>query len=75
MSAAILSMIQKLLTDLEKGSLKQLYLRSEDGVIIANKITNSNFVIIFSRDGSNLGLLMRKADELSTQLSTNSLLK
>ena len=75
MSAAILSMCEKLLSDLDKGTLKQLYLRSTEGVIIGNKITNSNFVIIFSKDGSNLGLLMRTVDELSTELSTKSLLK
>lgn len=75
MSAAILSMSEKFLTDLEKGSLKQLYLRSTDGVIIGNKITNSNFVIIFSKDGSNLGLLMRTVEELSNELSTKPLLK
>ena len=75
MSAAILSMSEKFLTDLDKGSLKQLYLKSTDGVVIGNKITNSNFVIIFSKAGSNLGLLMRTVDELSSDLSTKSLLK
>lgn len=75
MSAAILSMSQKFLTDLDKGSLKQLYLKSEGGVVIGNKISNSNFVIIFSKEGSNLGLLLRNVEELSTELSQNSLLK
>lgn len=75
MSAAILSMSEKFLTDLDKGSLKQLFLKSTEGVVIANKITNSNFLIIFSKDGSNLGLLMRTTEELSNELSTKSLLK
>lgn len=75
MSAAILSMSEKFLVDLEKGSLKQLYLKSSDGVIVGNKISGSNFVIAFSREGSNLGLLMHSTDELSAELSKNSLLK
>ena len=75
MSAAILSMSEKFLADLDKGSLKQLFLRTADGVVIGNKISGSNFVVAFSKDGSNLGLLMRTTDELSTELSKNSLLK
>lgn len=75
MSAAILSMSEKFLIDLEKGSLKQLYLKSSDGVVVGNKISGSNFVIAFSKEGSNLGLLMHSTDELSVELSKNSLLK
>lgn len=41
MSAAILSMSEKFLIDLEKGSLKQLYLKSAEGVIVGNKISGS----------------------------------
>ncbi|CAC9972355.1 hypothetical protein FLAPXU55_00031 [Flavobacterium panici] len=75
MSAGILSMSEKFLIDLEKGSLKQLYLKSSDGVVVGNKISGSNFVIAFSREGSNLGILMHSTDELSVELSKNSLLK
>ncbi|MEO6178086.1 MAG: roadblock/LC7 domain-containing protein [Flavobacterium circumlabens] len=75
MSAAILSMSEKFLADLDKGSLKQLFLKTADGVVIGNKISGSNFVVAFSKDGSNLGLLMRTTEELSTELSKNSLLK
>ncbi|RUT69824.1 roadblock/LC7 domain-containing protein [Flavobacterium cupreum] len=75
MSAAILSMSEKFLSDLDKGSLKQLFLKTTEGVVIGNKISGSHFVVAFSKDGSNLGLLMRTTDELSTELSKNSLLK
>jgi predicted regulator of Ras-like GTPase activity (Roadblock/LC7/MglB family) len=75
MSAAILSMSEKFLSDLDKGSLKQLFLKTAEGVVIGNKISGSNFVVAFSKDGSNLGLLMRTTDELSNELSKNSLLK
>ncbi|KRD11658.1 dynein regulation protein LC7 [Flavobacterium sp. Root901] len=75
MSAGILSMSEKFLIDLEKGSLKQLYLKSSDGVVVGNKISGSNFVIAFSKEGSNLGILMHSTDELSVELSKNSLLK
>jgi len=75
MSAAILSMSEKFLIDLEKGSLKQLYLKSSEGVIVGNKISGSNFIVAFSKEGSNLALLMRSTEEVSSELSKNSLLK
>ncbi|WP_456313498.1 roadblock/LC7 domain-containing protein [Pseudomonas shirazensis] len=75
MSAAILSMSEKFVSDLEKGSLKQLFLKTTEGIVIGNKINSSNFVIAFTKDGTNLGLLMRNTDELSAELSKNSLLK
>jgi predicted regulator of Ras-like GTPase activity (Roadblock/LC7/MglB family) len=75
MSAAILSMSEKFLVDLDKGALKQLFLKTTDGVVIGNKINSTNYVITFSKDGSNLALLMRSTEELATDLSKNSLLK
>jgi predicted regulator of Ras-like GTPase activity (Roadblock/LC7/MglB family) len=75
MSAAILSMSEKLLIDLDKGALKQLFLKTSEGVFIGNKISGTNFIIAFSKDGSNLGLLMRSTDEVALELSKNSLLK
>ncbi|MWB93526.1 roadblock/LC7 domain-containing protein [Flavobacterium sp. GA093] len=75
MTAAILSMSEKLLDDLDKGILKQLFLKTTDGVIIGNKISKSNFLIIFSNDGSNLGLFMRTTEELANELSKKPLLQ
>lgn len=75
MSAAILSMSEKFLIDLDKGLLKQLFLKTSEGVVIGNKISGSNFIIAFSKDGSNLGLLMRSTEEAAIELSKNSLLK
>lgn len=75
MSAAILSMSEKFLIDLDKGALKQLFLKTSEGVVIGNKISGTNFILAFSKDGSNLGLLMRSTDEVATELSKNSLLK
>ncbi|WP_264553145.1 roadblock/LC7 domain-containing protein [Flavobacterium sp. N2038] len=75
MSAAILSMSEKFLIDLDKGALKQLFLKTSEGVVIGNKISGTNFVIAFTKEGSNLALLMRSTEELSAELSKNSLLK
>jgi predicted regulator of Ras-like GTPase activity (Roadblock/LC7/MglB family) len=75
MSAAILSMSEKFLLDLDKGALKQLFLKTSEGVVIGNKISGTNFLVAFSKDGSNLGLLMRSTDEVATELSKNTLLK
>jgi predicted regulator of Ras-like GTPase activity (Roadblock/LC7/MglB family) len=75
MSAAILSMSEKFVADLEKGVLKQLYLKTSDGVVVGNKISGSNFIVAFSKEGSNLALLMRSLEEVSAELSKNSLLK
>lgn len=75
MSDAILSMSDKFLTDLDKGLLKQLYLKTTNGVVVMNKINNTHSIIVFSNDGSNLGLFLRNIDELATQLNKITLLK
>mgnify|MGYP003608277345 CR=1 FL=1 len=75
MSAAILSMCDKFLSDLEKGVLKQLFLKTSEGIVIGNRIGNSNFIIIFSDGGSNLGLLMKTTEELAGELSKKTFLK
>ncbi|MBP4138188.1 MULTISPECIES: roadblock/LC7 domain-containing protein [Flavobacterium] len=75
MSAAILSMCEKFLSDLEKGSLKQLYLKTTEGIVIGNKINTSNFIVVFSESSSNIGLLMHNTEELASELGKNPLLK
>ncbi|RZJ56211.1 MAG: roadblock/LC7 domain-containing protein [Flavobacterium sp.] len=75
MSSAILSMSEKFLVDLEKGALKQLYLKTAEGIVVGNKISGTNFIVAFSREGSNLALIMRSLEEVSAELSKNSLLK
>lgn len=75
MSAAIVSMSEKFFSDLQKGKLKQLFLKSADCVVIGNKISENNFFIAFSAEGTNLGLLLRSADEAASELGKNALLQ
>lgn len=75
MSAAIASMSEKFLEDLTKSPLKQIYLKSGNGLVIGNKINSSKFLFGFAPDGSNLALLMRLSDETAGELAGISLLK
>lgn len=74
MSAAIVSMCEKFVSDLEKGSLKQMYLKTTDGIVIGNKINNSKFIVVFADGPSNVGLLMHTTEELASELGKKPLL-
>lgn len=75
MSAAIISMCVKFLEDFNQGALQQFYIKAENGIVIANQINNSNFIVVFAPTGGNLALLMRSADEVAAEFSTNKLIK
>lgn len=68
MSAAILSMINKFLDDLENGSMKQIFIKTTDSLVVFNKIDENNTLIVFSKDGKNLGLFLHSLDELVLNL-------
>ena len=68
MSNAILSMCDKFLEDVEKGSLKQVFLKTTTNIIVFNKITDTLALVVFSRLGTNLGLFLHKVEELAADL-------
>ncbi len=75
MSNAIVSMSEKFLVDLDNGILKQLFLKTNEGVIIGNKVSKFNYVFVFTNDASNLGLLMHSVEDLANELSKTPILK
>ncbi len=68
MSTAILSMCSKYLEDLESGTVKQIYIKTTDSLIVFNKIDENNTMIVFSKDGKNLGLFLRNVEETANKL-------
>jgi predicted regulator of Ras-like GTPase activity (Roadblock/LC7/MglB family) len=68
MSGAIIAMCDKFLDDLEKGLLKQMYLKTTIGIIVINKININNSVIVYSKNAGNLGLYLHNVEELASKL-------
>ena len=68
MSAAIISMINKFLDDLESGSMKQIFIKTTDSLVVFNKIDQNNNLIVFSKDAKNLGLFLHSVEELALNL-------
>lgn len=68
MSDAIVSMTEKFLEDLEKGTLKQLYMKTSEGFFVFTKIDEENLVLVFKKSGSNLGMFLHQIDALALKL-------
>ena len=48
--------------DLNNGDLKQIMIKNNDGIVVANKDQDDNCVALLSKDISKMGLLLRKMD-------------
>jgi predicted regulator of Ras-like GTPase activity (Roadblock/LC7/MglB family) len=68
MSDAIVSMTEKFLDDLERGVLKQLYMKTSEGYVVFTKIDDENIVLVFKKSGSNLGMFLHQIDALAIKL-------
>jgi predicted regulator of Ras-like GTPase activity (Roadblock/LC7/MglB family) len=62
MMGMILKMSLEMSEDLNNGDLKQLMIKNDDGIVVANKDHNGNCVALLSKDLSKMGLLLRKLD-------------
>lgn len=69
MSSAILSMCDKFLNDLEKDSLKQMIVKTNNATIIFAKINESKALVVFGKSGINLGIFLRQAELLAKKLN------
>lgn len=69
MSSAILSMCDKYLEDLEKDSLKQLMIKTTDGIIIFAKINDGKVLILNAKSGGNLGMFLHQSELLAKKLN------
>ncbi|MEO8240059.1 MAG: roadblock/LC7 domain-containing protein [Flavobacterium sp.] len=64
MIGMILKMSLEMSEDLNNGDLKQLMIKNNDGIVVANKDHNDNCVALLSKDLSKMGLLLRKLDTI-----------
>ncbi|SNR31145.1 roadblock/LC7 domain-containing protein [Flavobacterium sp. ov086] len=62
MIGMILKMCLEMSEDLNNGELKQVMIKNNDGIVVANKDQNDNCVALLSNDISKMGLLLRKID-------------
>ena len=69
MSSSILSMLDKFLEDLEKDSLKQMIVKTNDSTIIFAKINESKVFVVFGKSGINLGIFLHQTELLAKKLN------
>lgn len=71
MSAAMLSLGERIANELSRGSLDQVYIKGEGGFVILRSIGQEAVMTVLARDQATLGLLfleMRRASEDLAQL-------
>jgi len=62
MIGMILKMCLEMSEDVNNGDLKQVMIKNNDGIVVANKDQDDNCVALLSKDISKMGLLLRKMD-------------
>ena len=69
MSAAMLSLGERIATELSRGALDQVYIHGEDGYVILSAIGTEAVLTALAREKAKLGLVFlemrRAADDLS----------
>ncbi|MFQ5942019.1 MAG: roadblock/LC7 domain-containing protein [Anaerolineales bacterium] len=72
MSAAMLSLGERIATELGRGKLDQVYIRGQSGYVILMSIAREAVLTVLARDQAKLGLLFldmrRAAEDLSKLL-------
>ncbi len=71
MSAAMLSLGERIAGELGRGALEQVYIRGNDGFVILTAVGQEAVLTALARDGAKLGLIfleMRRAAEALTRL-------
>ena len=68
MSSAIISMCNKYLEDLEKDSLKQMIIKTNDSILIFAKIDDEKVVVVAAKTGINLGMILHQSELLAKKL-------
>ncbi|MFH6993260.1 hypothetical protein [Flavobacterium sp. FlaQc-48] len=64
MIGMILKMCLEMSEDVNNGDLRQVMIKNNDGIVVANKDQNDNCVALISKDISKMGLLLRKMDTI-----------
>lgn len=66
MSAAMLSLGERIATELGRGSLDQVYIRGKNGFVVLMSVGEEAVLTVLAREGAKLGLLfldMRRSTE------------
>ncbi|MGD8822026.1 MAG: roadblock/LC7 domain-containing protein [Anaerolineales bacterium] len=66
MSAAMLSLGERIANELGRGSLDQVYIRGKNGFVVLMSVGDEAVLTVLARDGAKLGLLfldMRRSTE------------
>ncbi|MEO8534894.1 MAG: roadblock/LC7 domain-containing protein [Flavobacterium sp.] len=64
MIGMILKMSSEMSEDIKNGDLKQLMIKNENGIVVANRDSDDTCVALLSKDISKMGLLLRKMDTI-----------
>ncbi|TPG38724.1 hypothetical protein [Flavobacterium pectinovorum] len=64
MIGMILKMCLEMSEDVNNGDLKQVMIKNQDGIVVANKNEEDNCIALLSKDISKMGLLLRKMDTI-----------
>lgn len=68
MSAAILSMCNKFIEDLEKGLLKFMVLRTTEGRVVMYKVNIEKTLIAFTKNDVSIGFLLLNIEQTAVKL-------
>ena len=71
MSAAMLSLGERISTELSRGSLEQVYIRGDQGYVILTAVGAESVLTVLARQEAKLGLVfldMRRAAESLSQI-------
>ncbi|MCV9932068.1 roadblock/LC7 domain-containing protein [Flavobacterium sp. LS1R47] len=64
MIGMILKMCLEMSEDINIGGLKQIMIKNDGGIVVANKDQDDNCVALLSKDVSKMGLLLRRMETI-----------
>lgn len=69
MSAAMLSLGERIATELNRGRLEQVYIKGREGYIILTSIGDDAVLTVLAREQSKLGLIFLEMRRAATELT------
>ncbi|AYN06061.1 MULTISPECIES: roadblock/LC7 domain-containing protein [unclassified Flavobacterium] len=64
MIGMILKMCLEMSEDINIGGLKQVMIKNDGGIVVANKDQDDNCIALLSKDTSKMGLLLRRMETI-----------
>ncbi|MEE9350074.1 MAG: roadblock/LC7 domain-containing protein [Flavobacteriaceae bacterium] len=69
MIASLHSMGEKFSSDLDKGTIEQFYIKTNDGYILLKDVNENTIIGLVAKDSSKLGLLMMYLDSATNEIT------